>query len=29
MHWIAAAAWIAMVEKAKAEGVELKPTSSR
>jgi hypothetical protein len=28
MHWIAAAAWIAMVEKAKAEGVELKPTSS-
>jgi hypothetical protein len=28
MHWIAACAWIAMVEKAKAEGVELKPTSS-
>jgi hypothetical protein len=28
MHWIAAAAWTAMVEKAKAEGVELKPTSS-
>jgi len=28
MHWIAAAAWTAMVEKAKAAGVELKPTSS-
>ena len=28
MHWIAAAAWTAMVEKAKAEGVVLKPTSS-
>jgi len=28
MHWIAASAWTAMVEKAKAEGVELKPTSS-
>jgi hypothetical protein len=28
MHWIAACAWSAMVEKAKAEGVELKPTSS-
>jgi hypothetical protein len=28
MHWIAACAWTAMVEKAKAEGVELKPTSS-
>ena len=28
MHSIAACAWIAMVEKAKAEGVELKPTSS-
>jgi hypothetical protein len=28
MHWIAAAAWTAMVEKAKAEGVELKPTSA-
>jgi hypothetical protein len=27
MHWIAAAAWTAMVEKAKAAGVELKPTS--
>lgn len=28
MYWIAASAWTAMVEKAKAEGVELKPTSS-
>lgn len=28
MHWIAACAWSAMVEKAKAEGVELKPTSA-
>ena len=28
MHWIAASAWTAMVEKAKAEGVILKPTSS-
>ena len=28
MHWIAACAWMAMCEKAKAEGVELKPTSS-
>jgi hypothetical protein len=28
MHWIAACAWMAMVEKAKAAGVELKPTSS-
>lgn len=28
MHWIACAAWNAMVEKAKAEGVELKPTSA-
>lgn len=28
MHWIAAAAWCAMVEKAKSEGVELKPTSA-
>jgi hypothetical protein len=28
MHWIAASAWTAMVEKAKAEGVVLKPTSS-
>lgn len=28
MHWIAACAWSAMVEKAKAEGLELKPTSS-
>lgn len=28
MHWIAACAWVAMVEKAKAAGVELKPTSS-
>jgi hypothetical protein len=28
LHWIAAAAWGAMVEKAKADGIELKPTSS-
>ncbi len=28
MHWIAACAWMAMVKKAKAAGVELKPTSS-
>lgn len=28
MHWIAGAAWDAMVEKAKADGVELKPTSA-
>jgi hypothetical protein len=28
MHWIAACAWTAMVEKAKSEGLELKPTSS-
>ena len=28
MHWIAACAWTAMVEKAKAEGLVLKPTSS-
>ena len=28
MHWIAASAWSAMVEKAKSQGVELKPTSS-
>lgn len=28
MFWIAACAWDAMVEKAKAEGVELKPTSA-
>jgi hypothetical protein len=28
MHWIAACAWTAMVEKAKSQGVELKPTSS-
>jgi hypothetical protein len=28
MHWIAASAWTAMIQKAKAEGVELKPTSS-
>ena len=28
MHWIAASAWSAMVEKAKVAGVELKPTSS-
>lgn len=28
LHWIAAAAWAAMVEAAKAEKVELKPTSA-
>lgn len=28
LHWIAAAAWAAMVEKAKADGIELKPTSA-
>jgi hypothetical protein len=28
MHWIAACAWEAMVEKAKSEGLELKPTSA-
>lgn len=28
LHWIAAASWAAMVEAAKADGVELKPTSS-
>jgi hypothetical protein len=28
LHWLAAAAWAAMVEKAKADGVELKPVSS-
>lgn len=28
MHWIAACAWDAMVEKAKADGIELKPVSS-
>ena len=28
MHWIAACAWTAMVEKAKAEGLVLKPTSA-
>lgn len=28
MHWLAAAAWDAMVTKAKADGVELKPTSA-
>jgi len=28
MHWIAACAWTAMVEKAKSEGLELKPTSA-
>ena len=27
VHWLAAAAWAAMVEKAKADGVELKPVS--
>ena len=29
MHWLAAAAYNAMDEAAKAEGVELKPTSAR
>jgi hypothetical protein len=29
LHRLAANAWMAMVAKAKAEGVELKPTSSR
>jgi hypothetical protein len=29
LHKLAANAWMAMVAKAKAEGVELKPTSSR
>lgn len=28
LHWLACAAWNAMVEKAKADGVELKPTSA-
>jgi hypothetical protein len=28
LHWAAAYAWLAMCEAAKAEGVELKPTSS-
>lgn len=28
LHWIAAAAWAAMVEKAKADGVDLKPVSA-
>jgi len=28
LHWLAAAAWAAMVEAAKAEGVELKPVSA-
>jgi hypothetical protein len=28
LHWIAAAAWAAMVEAAKSNGIELKPTSS-
>lgn len=27
LHWLAAAAWAAMVEAAKADGVELKPVS--
>lgn len=27
LHWLAAAAWAAMVEKAKADGIELKPVS--
>jgi hypothetical protein len=29
LHRLAANAWMAMVAKAKAEGLELKPTSSR
>jgi hypothetical protein len=29
LHRLAANAWLAMVAKAKAEGIELKPTSSR
>jgi len=28
LHWIAAAAWCVMVEKAKADGIRLRPTSS-
>jgi len=28
LHWAAAYAWLAMCEAAKAEGVELKPTSA-
>ena len=28
LHWLCAAAWMAMVEKAKSEGLELKPTSA-
>lgn len=28
LHWLAAAAWAAMVEAAKKDGVELKPVSS-
>lgn len=28
LHWLTAAAWASMVEKAKADGIELKPTSS-
>lgn len=28
LHWLAAAAWAAMVEAAKADGIELKPTSA-
>lgn len=28
LHWLAAAAWNAMDEKAKADGIELKPTSA-
>lgn len=28
LHWLCAAAWNAMVEKAKSEGLELKPTSA-
>lgn len=28
LHWLAAAAWMSMVEAARADGVELKPTSA-
>lgn len=28
LHWLAAQAWLAMVAKAKADGIELKPTSA-
>ncbi|NCA23539.1 MAG: hypothetical protein EBS91_02750, partial [Betaproteobacteria bacterium] len=28
LHWLAAQAWLAMVAKAKADGIELKPVSA-